>query len=145
MRVMTDKDTIHNYIFASKFPTENAEINAHLTAHKASLLERKIRKFTETNWFEWGAPRNMAAMNEHAGKPCIYMRNLTRKSDVAFRDTVQRFGGALLCLIPKTEMSQQQMDTTVDYLTSNDFRKEYIFSGRFKIGHKQVCNVLLPF
>lgn len=144
IHVMTDKDTIHNYIFVSAFPTGSPEINAHMTAHKAALMERKIRTFTDANWFEWGAPRNLAAMNEHAGKPCIYVRNLTRKTDVAFGGTVQRFGGALLCLIPKTEMSQQQIDATTAYLNSADFRKDYIFSGRFKIGHKQLSNVLLP-
>jgi adenine-specific DNA-methyltransferase len=142
MNVLTDKDTIRPYIFTSSFPTENSEINAHLLANKATLMERKIRKFTESNWFEWGAPRNLTAMNESAGKPCIYIRNLTRKSEVAFKGTVQPFGGALLCLIPKTAMSQQ-IDSVVLYLNSAEFKQDYIFSGRFKIGHKQICNVLL--
>lgn len=26
-----------------------------------------------------------------------------------------------------------------------DFQKDYTYAGRFKIGQKQLCNVLLPF
>jgi len=144
MQVRTDKDTIQNYIFTTSFPTESPEINAHLLAHKTALLERKIRTFTEDNWFEWGAPRNLTAMTQAEGQPCIYVRNLTRKSEVAFRGTVQTFGGALLCLIPKTAMSQAGLDQVVKYLNSDEWKKDYIFSGRFKIGHKQLSNVLLP-
>lgn len=143
-RILTDKDTIHNYIFTTKFPTDSPEINTHLLLHKTELMERKIRKMTESNWFEWGAPRNILAMDQHEGQQCIYIRNLTRKAEIAFKGCVRRFGGALLCLIPKTAMSHQQMDSIVLYLNSEEFKKEYIFSGRFKIGHKQVCNILLP-
>lgn len=143
-QVRTDKDTIQAYIFTTSFPTESPEINAHLLAHKTALLERKIRTFTEDNWFEWGAPRNLTAMTQAEGQSCIYVRNLTRKSEVAFRGTVQKFGGALLCLIPKTAMSQSQLDQVVKYLNSDEWKKDYIFSGRFKIGHKQLSNVLLP-
>lgn len=139
-RILTDKDTTQNYIFATEFPTESSEINAHMLANKGVLMERKIRRFTESNWFEWGAPRNLAAMTEYAGQQCIYVRNLTRKSEVAFKGTVQPFGGALLCLIPK---ENQNIDSIVQYLNSEGFRKDYIFSGRFKIGHKQLSNVLI--
>jgi adenine-specific DNA-methyltransferase len=143
-RILTDKDTTQNYIFATKFPTESPEINAHMLANKAILMERKIRKFTESNWFEWGAPRNLATMTEYAGQQCIYVRNLTRKTEVAFRGTVQPFGGALLCLIPKENNNHNQnIDSIVQFLNSEGFRKDYIFSGRFKIGHKQLSNVLI--
>jgi adenine-specific DNA-methyltransferase len=143
-RVRIDKESVMNYIFPTTFPTESPEINAHLLANKTALMERKIRTFTESNWFEWGAPRNMSVMESAAGRPCIYVRNLTRKSDVAFAGTVEKFGGALLCLIPKTAMSQSALQTILDYLNSEPFKHEYTFSGRFKIGHKQIQNVLLP-
>ena len=91
--VLTDKDRSEKFIFTETFPTENQEINAHLLSNKDKLLERKIRKFSETNWFEWGAPRNISSIKAHWGKPCIYVRNMTRNKEVAFISTVQYFGG----------------------------------------------------
>ena len=139
--ILQDKDKVQTFIFTETFPTQSPQINAHLLAHKEELLARKIRSFSDTNWFEWGAPRNLRSIKEHFGTPCIYVRNLTRNKEVAFVGTVQMFGGALLCLIPKTE---ERLEPIVQYLNSPVFQKEYLYAGRFKIGQKQLCNVMLP-
>ena len=89
------------YIYLNTFPSANAETNAYMLEHKDTLINRKIRNFSEKNWYEWGAPRNISAMEKHKGEPCIYLYNLTRQSKVGFIDNVQYFGGALLLLIPK--------------------------------------------
>jgi adenine-specific DNA-methyltransferase len=141
--LLCDKDKVKTFIFTETFPSGNAAIDAHLLAHKAALLQRKIRAFGEANWFEWGAPRNKSSMTAHFGKPCIYVRNMTRKPDVAFVGQVQFFGGSLLCLVPKTEMSAGELDKVVGFLNRAEVQKDYMYSGRFKIGHKQVCNILL--
>jgi adenine-specific DNA-methyltransferase len=145
MELLTDKDRTARFIYATTFPTENEAINAHLTANKAALMARRIKTFTEANWFEWGAPRNIRAMETHRGRPCIYVRNMTRNREVAFRGTVQYFGGSLLCLIPTTEAAGVPafLDAVVARLNDADFQKDYTYAGRFKIGHKQVSNVLL--
>jgi adenine-specific DNA-methyltransferase len=142
--LLCDKERVEKYIFPEVFPTKNAQIDAHLEANKAALLERKIRKFSEANWFEWGAPRNLTSIRAHWGKPCIYVRNMTRKSDVAFLGSVQYFGGTLLCLVPKAQMTAAALEKTVQHLNSEAFQKDYIYSGRFKIGHKQISTALLP-
>lgn len=138
IQIMSDKDKVDKYIYTENFPTENSAINAHLLAHKAELLERKIRNFHEDNWFEWGAPRNMKIMEE--AKPCIYVRNMTRKKTIAFEGTVQYFSGTLLCLIPKVPIYLKE---TVEYLNSEEFQKDYMYAGRFKIGQKQLLNVFI--
>jgi len=142
--VLNDKGRTDKYIFAETFPTSNTVINTHLLTHKAKLLERKIKKFSEENWFEWGAPRNIKSIQANMGKPCIYVRNMTRNKEIAFIDTVQYFGGGLLCLLPTALMTQAKMKSIVALLNSNDFQKDYLYSGRFKIGHKQVSNVIVP-
>lgn len=144
LQVLNDKDKFDTYIYAEAYPTGNKEIDEHLQKHKAELLERKIRKFQEKNWFEWGAPRNKKLMELQKGKPCIYVRTMTRKKDVAFLGTVTYFGGTLLCLIPKESVSNSHLEKIVEYLNSSDFQKEYVYAGRFKIGHKQISNVRLP-
>jgi adenine-specific DNA-methyltransferase len=144
MNILNDKDRVQKYIFAEKFPTGNTSIDTHLKENKSVLLERKIRKFNEDNWFEWGAPRNITTIQKNLGKPCIFVRNMTRNQEVAFIEKVQHFGGSLLCLIPKETMTEVELKKIVLFLNTKDLQKDYLYSGRFKIGHKQVCNIILP-
>jgi len=144
MAILSDKERVETFIFADTFPTEREDINAHLLEHKVELMNRKIRRFSEDNWYEWGAPRNIQHMRRHAGKPCIYVRTLTRKKDVAFAGIVQFFGGGLLCLVPKEDMSVESLQSVMEFLNSEAFQKDYLYAGRFKMGHKQLCNALLP-
>lgn len=130
------------FIFVDdKFPSGDDMIDGHLLKNKDVLLSRKIRSFNETNWYEWGAPRNFSAIKKNWGRPCIYIHNLTRKAIVAFIGTVQYFGGNLLMMIP-CDLSPD-LTTTVQFLNSSDFKEQFIFSGRFKIGHKQLCDSLI--
>jgi adenine-specific DNA-methyltransferase len=144
MNILNDKDRVQKYIFAERFPTGNTAIDAHLRTNKSVLLERKIRKFNEENWFEWGAPRNITSIQKNLGKPCIFIRNMTRNQEVAFIDKVQNFGGSLLCLVPKGDMGDVELKKIVEFLNTKDLQKDYLYSGRFKIGHKQVCNIIVP-
>jgi len=143
MDILNDKGRADKYIFTETFPTENTAINNHLLAHKAQLLERGIKRFSDANWFEWGAPRNIKNIRAFWGNPCIYVRNVTRSKEIAFIDTVQYFGGGLLCIIPKNTntMTVETLKCIVGYLNSEDFQKDYLYAGRFKIGQKQLCNV----
>ena len=141
--VLNGENKIEKYIYIEKFPCDNEIINEHLLIHKNELLERKIRKFNEKNWFEWGAPRNISTIRENFGKDCIYVYNLTRKSNVAFVSKVQYFGGGLIMLIPKFPKKECDLNKIVHYINST-FKDNFMFSGRFKIGHRQICNSFIP-
>lgn len=132
---------LHKYIYIEEFPCENEKINKHLLKYKTKLIERQIRKFDELNWFEWGAPRNIKAIQSNIGKECIYIYNLTRKAVVAFTDKVNYFGGNLIMLKPKTNCD---LDKVVSYINSEAFKHNFMFSGRFKIGHRQISNSYIP-
>jgi len=120
-----------------EFPTTDNNINQYLLNNKDKLLNRKIKKFNNNNWHEWGAPRNLKIITQNLNKECIYIHNLTRKKEVAFIGKVQYFGGNLLMLLPKTNINLQKI---VDYLNSSEFQSNFIFSNRFKIGQKQLCD-----
>jgi len=143
MDILNDKERMDKYIFADKFPTGDGPIDSHLLAHKTELLKRKIKTFSETNWFEWGAPRNISSIRTHWGQPCIYLKNMTRNKEVAFVGQVQYFGGSLLCLVPKDGVIVD-LQEIVQHIHSPDFQKDYLYAGRFKIGHKQISSALLP-
>jgi adenine-specific DNA-methyltransferase len=140
-KVLNDKDKTDTFIFLESFPSNNEQIDKHLQENKQELLGRKIRSFTEKNWFEWGAPRNISSMKKHWGKPCLYLRNMTRNKEVCFEGCVQFFGGTLLCLVPKKDIC---LDKVREHLNSPAFQKDYMYAGRFKIGHKQISNAILP-
>jgi adenine-specific DNA-methyltransferase len=144
IEVLTDKDRVDRFIYTTEFPSNHPEIDEHLLKHKDELLERRIKKFSESNWFEWGAPRNISSIHKYWGHPCIYIRNITRKKEVAFIGKVQYFGGSLLCLVPKTDAAAAGLDQIVEYLNSPVFQKDYMYAGRFKIGHKQISTAMMP-
>jgi adenine-specific DNA-methyltransferase len=142
--ILIDKDRTEKYIFTETFPTNNLDIDAYLESHKLELLERRIKKFSEKNWFEWGAPRNISTIRKHDGSECIYVHNMTRNKEVAFIGKVQYFAGSLLCLIPKRTMTKNDMQKIVQHINSTAFQKDYMYAGRFKIGHKQLSCSRLP-
>jgi hypothetical protein len=76
-------------------------------------------------------------MEQYKGRPCIYIRTLTRQEKVAFLGKVGYFGGKLLMLLPK---KTQSLEKIVTYLNSNDFKQNFMYSGRFKIGHRQISH-----
>jgi adenine-specific DNA-methyltransferase len=141
IEVLNGEDRVDKYIFIDHYPCENEKINAHLIQYKKELMARGIRKFNENNWYEWGAPRNITTINANLGKDCIYMYNLTRKTNVAFVGKVGYFGGGLIMIKPKKNCN---LDNIVSYINSHTFKDNFTFSGRFKIGHRQICNSYIP-
>lgn len=144
MDVRNGKDRMDKYIMVDEFPTEDAALNAYLLEHKAELIKRKIRRFSESNWFEWGALRNYGKVGARLGEECVYVSTLTRSTEVAFVGTVAYFGGGLLALIPKADAPcKLDMGKVTAFLNSVQFRENYLYSDRFKIGHRQICNCLI--
>ena len=141
IEVLNGENKLEKYIYIENYPCENEKINEYLIEHKNELITRGIRKFNEKNWFEWGAPRNISTINSNLGKDCIYIYNLTRKSDVSFLGKVSYFGGGLLMLKPKKICN---LNNIVLYINSATFKANFMFSGRFKIGHRQICNSYIP-
>ena len=84
IELLNGKNKREKYILINNYPCENNNINDHLLHNKNELITRKIRKFNENNWFEWGALRNKNAMENNMGKDCIYLNNLTRNKEVGF-------------------------------------------------------------
>jgi adenine-specific DNA-methyltransferase len=78
--------------------------------------------------------------NTQSSSPDIIAR-MTRKSNISFVDKVQYFGGGLIMLLPKQDCN---LNNIVAYLNSDAFKDNFIFSGRFKIGHRQISNFYIP-
>lgn len=139
-KMLNGKDKTDNYIFIKEYPSQYDKINKYLEENKEVLIKRKIRKFNENNWFEWGALRNISKIKDNLGKECIYIKNLTRNTEVAFKGEVTYFGGGLLMLLPKKDID---LDEIVSYLNSKSFKNNYTYANRFKIGQKQLLNGII--
>ena len=83
-------------------------------------------------------PRNLNIIKQYYGDECIYVYNLTRKKEIAFKGRIQYFGGQLLMLKPKNKNTD--LNQIIDYLNSENFYINFLYSGRFKIGHRQLLN-----
>ena len=143
------KPIIDQYILLDTFPSPNDDTNEYMLSHKSDLISRKIRKFSEKNWFEWGALRNRETIKTKLGRKCIYVSNITRAQNICFQGSVEYFGGGLIIMIPKEEITvntnkkiQINLEKMTHYMNSESFKSNYMYSGRFKIGHKQLCNCL---
>ena len=141
IELLNGENKYDKYIFIEEFPSTNEKINKYLLSFKDELISRKIKKFNHKNWFEWGAPRNIKTIKENIGKECIYIYNLTRNNNIAFKGKVNYFGGGLIIIIPKKKIN---LDNVISYLNSDDFKSNFMFSGRFKIGHRQISNSYIP-
>lgn len=139
MQVLNGENKIDTYIFVEKYPSGEKKIDKYLIENKKILIERKIKKFNEKNWYEWGAPRNIQYMKKYMNDDCIYIYNLTRNNNVAFKGKIMYFGGGLLMLRPKKYIN---LDKFIKFLNDEDFKNKFLYSGRFKIGHRQISNFL---
>jgi adenine-specific DNA-methyltransferase len=141
IEVLNGENKYEKYIYIDKYPCDNEEINGYLSEHKKVLIERGIRRFNEKNWFEFGATRNITTVEKNMTKDCIYIYNLTRKTNVAFLGKVCYFGGGLIMLLPKKNIN---LNNIILYLNSNVFKNNFMFSNRFKIGQRQLCYSSIP-
>lgn len=114
-----------------------ADARQHLQAHYAQLLVRKIRVFSDSNWWQWGALRNAQVVRERYGAHCIYVTCRTRQPIVAAVGTVQWFGGSLLCMIPKND--EVDCAQIVQYI-NRTLRPQYLSAGRFIITHRTLSD-----
>ena len=100
-----------------------------LDPHKETLMRRGIRKFDESNWWQWGRryPEN--------DRPRIYVNGKTRNSRPFFRHKSTAFDGSVLALFLQDQ--DADADKMCDRLNDIDWRelgfvcdRRFLFSQR---------------
>lgn len=129
------------YVLLDNLDSALPELVAYLTLHKEELKRRKIRKFNETNWYEWGALRNYSTMKEETGRECLYVHAVTRSKKVCFKGNVELYGGNLIMILPKEDVDLTEL---MDYINSEGFREQFTHAGRFKIGQRHLATLRFP-
>ena len=144
--VINGLDKVEKYIYVEEFPSGDTIIDNYLLENKEALISRKIRKFNQDNWFEWGALRNISAMRDNRDRDCIYIYTQSRKQQIAFRGKVGYFGGNLLMLLPKVETinDTESLEKITTYINGGAFRRNFTNSGRFRIKHSNISKSTFP-
>lgn len=104
----------------------------YLASHKAELMQRKIRKFDESNWWLWGRD-----YHKREGER-IYVNCKTRNPRPFFASEHTAYDGSVLALFPKNGIDVAQ---AVEKLNKVDWESlGFVCDGRLLFSQKSLQN-----
>lgn len=112
--------------------------NEYLAAFKSQLLARRVKHFTEANWWKWGRQHQIS------DAPRIYVNSKTRHTEPFFAHDCKNYDGSILALFPR----HQNMDIpqTIRLLNTAVDWQELGFKcdGRFLFTQRSLQTCMLP-
>lgn len=112
--------------------------NEYLLNHKELLLNRKMKKFNENNWWTWG--RDFY----HSDKNRIYVNCKTRNINPFFINECKNYDGSVLALIPLEDINDIELVKYKDTLNNVDWEElGFKIGGRFCFNQKALENTIL--
>ncbi|WIM04696.1 MAG: class I SAM-dependent methyltransferase [Candidatus Nitricoxidivorans perseverans] len=123
------------------FPDPTRPPPAFLEPFKERLLARRVAKFDERNWWQWGRRHHVS------DAPRIYVNHKTRNPRPFFIDDCPNYDGSVLALFPHRPDRLKPAD--LRRLTSmlNDVNWHelgFVCDGRFLFSQRSLENTLLP-
>ena len=113
----------------------------HLDKHKDELLARRVRRFDESNWWQWGRAFPISL------KPRIYVNGRTRRRDPFFLHDCNAFDGSVLALFTKNERMPRRelIECTMMLNREVDWQElGFVCDGRFLFTQRSLQTCLLP-
>lgn len=110
-----------------------------LKKYKQELKKRKIKKFTDNNYYTWG--RKYYESNKNR----IYVNMKTRKENPFFYNECKAYDASVLAIFPKFEANADQCKKIADELNKVDWNElGFVCNGRFLFTQKSLENSILP-
>lgn len=107
-----------------------------LLVHKEKLMERKMKKFNDDNWWHWG--RGLYESDAER----IYVNCKTRDTKPFFTNSCKYYDGSVLAIFPKTKID---INLAIDMLNSVNWDDlGFKVGGRLCFTQKSLENVNLP-
>jgi len=104
----------------------------YLRRHKAALLNRRIRRFDESNWWQWGR-----RYHDQAGER-VYVNCKTRNAKPFFVSETRAYDGSVLALFPKDGISAGKIAAAMNRV---DWRAlGFVCDGRLMFTQKSLEN-----
>ena len=110
--------------------------NDYLMQHKDRLLNRRVKKFKEADWWKWGRECHKS------DEPRIYVNCKTRAKNPFFLHPCKNYDGSILAIFPTIPMRLEMMR---DKLNQIDWEElGFKTGGRYVFTQKTLENVKLP-
>ena len=108
-----------------------------LLPHKDRLISRRIRKYDESNWWQWGRGYYQSDL------PRVYVNNKTRRQNPFFVHDCPHYDGSVLAIFPKDPTID--MDALAAALNAVDWADlGFICDGRFLFTQRSLEQTPLP-
>ncbi|WP_393970982.1 class I SAM-dependent methyltransferase [Oxyplasma meridianum] len=109
----------------------------YLNKFKETLMKRRIKKFDENNWWEWGR------LHYQSQEKRIYVNCKTRNKEPFFLHPSNYYDGSVLAIFPKNQ--ELDLKTLCDKLNKvNWFELGFVCDGRFIFSQRSLENCMLP-
>ncbi len=110
-----------------------------LEIHKENLLNRKIKKFTQKDWYMWG--RNCYESDKNR----IYVNCKTRNKKPFFMHDIKHYDGSVMAVFLKGNDSYEKLEKFCKMLNHvHWYELGFVVDGRFIFSQKSLENTLLP-
>ena len=119
------------------WPLEREDAEKVLAPYKDQLINRRIKSFTESDWWAWGRgyPQNDLKR--------IYVNGKTRNPKPFFVSDCTNFDGSVLAIFPKNQ--EIDLQAFCDALNAIDWQElGFLCDGRFLFSQRSLENCLLP-
>lgn len=113
----------------------------HLEQHKDALLARRVRKFDESNWWQWGRQFPITPA------PRIYVNGRTRRPEPFFLHDCDAYDGSILALFPKRQDIPRRdlIECTLMLNREVDWQElGFICDGRYLFTQRSLQTCVLP-
>lgn len=111
---------------------------AFLQKHKETLLKRKIKKFSESNWWEWGRDYYKSNL------PRIYVNAKTRNKKPFFLHSCKAYDGSVLAIFPKFRVDSKELENLCTRLNELDWQElGFVCNGRYLFSQRSLETCML--
>ena len=108
-----------------------------LLPHQARLLQRKVTKFDESNWWMWGR------LHYRSTQPRVYVNGKTRVAKPFFVHPCRDYDGAVMAVFPRR--ADVDIEAFRDALNAVDWGDlGFVCDGRFLFAQRSLENAPLP-
>ena len=108
-----------------------------LLAHKKELMARRIRRFDESNWWQWGRA------HFESERPRIYVNVKTRRKNPFFIHSAKDYDGSVLAIFPK-DSGADLIHLCEELNKVNWADLGFVCDGRFIFTQKSLEECILP-
>ncbi len=109
----------------------------YLEPFKPRLIARRVRRFDESNWWQWGRQHHVS------DRPRIYVNNRTRNPRPFFLHPSIHYDGSIFALFP--HQPHADLSALCALLNDVDWRElGFVCDGRFLFAQRSLAQTLLP-